>query len=599
MDSKCNFIDVFKEFIISCDEIYLIDAANKGLYKRASKEIDKGITAEVSFEEDKAVCKISDGTICDLTDNLEEYKCSCPSKNICKHILICILYIQKNMGSIFGEEVSKENNDETVDEENNNSNDEEDIINEDNDIKQDKQEQHTELVNNKKGDFSWILDYPIENIKKEITEKQFKDILFRLNFGIDVQVNEENFLIVQYKDTGIRVRFTEKSLIEKTICTCKQKEFCTHKAEAVLYYKLYKKALDLNELYEALDLKICKEAVKEVKCLIKEITILGLARLPESILDRIETTAVVCHSSDLPRLEKLLRSLKSKLQLYFNKHASFSKEAVIRLITRIYNTVTAVEKADSNNLRQSLIGEHKTTYTEIPPIELIGMGAGAWKADSGYEGITYYFFNEKRKIWMTYTSMKPNYYEGRSSRFNNINEGKCPWQIQASMKDISSLKFILYNCKINKNYRISSSEETKGDIISKTDIKNINYGDKLYDDWTKLIESIKENFKYNLIQENENTNIALLKITTYGKSSFDEIKQIFKLPVCDINENYINITLKFNADTKYLIKGLERAEKRNNFGNILLGKIYKVEEGYAVDPITMYYEDGEMVNLTL
>lgn len=598
MDSKCNFVDAFKDFIISCDEVYLIDAANKGLYKRASKEIDKGITVEVLFEEGKAVCKISDGTICELSDDLVKYKCSCPSRNICKHILICTLYIQKNMDSIFGEKCSKENNAEKEVVENNNSN-EENIINECNDIKHVKQEEDSQLINNKKGDFSWLLDYPIENIKSEITEKQFKDILFRLNFGIDVDVKEENFLIVEYKDTGLRVRFTEKPLIEKTICTCKQKEFCIHKAEAVLYYKLFKRALDLNELYETIDLKISKEAVEEVKCLIKEITILGLARLPESILDRIETTAVVCHSSNLPRLEKLLRSLKSKLQLYFNKHASFSKEAVLRLITRIYNTAAAVEKADSNSLRQSLIGEHKTTYTEIPPIELIGMGAGAWKADSGYEGITYYFFNEKRKIWMTYTSMRPNYYEGGRVRLNNMYEGNCPWQIQASMKDISNLKFKLYNCKINKNYRISSSEDIKGDIICKTDINNIDFGHKLYVDWIQLIDDIKENFKYNLIQEGENTNIALFKITIYGKSSFDDIKQVFKLPVYDMNKNQIDIILKYNSDTKYLIKGLERAEKQNKLGGMLLGKIYKLEDGYAVDPITMYYEDGEMVNLIL
>ncbi|MCY6371677.1 SWIM zinc finger family protein [Clostridium ganghwense] len=586
MDSKCNFIERFKNFIISCDELYLIDAANKGLYKRALKEIDKGAQVEVQFKDDKVICKLSDGTICDLKDDMVNYKCSCPSRTVCKHILISILYIKKNINIMFEKQDLVQKYSNTA-------------KNIDKQFKSENIEEGFREENNKVRDFSWVIDYNIEDIKKKISNKAFKDIVFRLNFGIEVEVKEENFLVVEFKDLGIRVRFTENPSIDKTICTCKEKGFCIHRAEAIIYYKLYKKTLDINALNEAIDIKISKEALNEVKNLIEEITILGLAKLPKSIVDRIETTAVVCHSCDLPRLEKLLRSLSNQLIMYFNKNAAFSRQTVRRLITQIYIIAQAIEKTSSKILCQNLIGEHKTAYTEINPIELVGMGAGAWKSASGYEGITYYFFNEKRKLWMTYTSMKPNYYEGMSININGMYKGRCPWNIEASMENISKVKCKLYNCKLNKNFRISSSEEIRGDIICKTDISSVDFGDKLYDNWRLLIENNKENFKYKLTEENENFNIVLLKIDSWDKSSFDNVNQVFKLPIYDIENNEINIVLRFNKDTKYLIRGLERVGKEGELGDLILGKIYRVEGEYVINPITIYYEDGNIVNLTL
>ncbi|WFD09719.1 hypothetical protein [Tepidibacter hydrothermalis] len=564
MDSKYNFIGKFKNFIDSCDEVYLIDAANKGLYKRALKEIDKGIEVDVEFQDNKVICKLSDETTCELTDEILNYKCRCSSRSICKHVLISILYIKQNIDSIFGQEIVPEGNEDE-----------------------------------QPKDFSWVLNYSIEDIKKEMSSKNFKDIIFRLNFGRDIEIKEENFLVVDFKDSNIRVRFTQNSSIDKSTCTCKKKEFCVHRAEAIICYKLYKNILDMNDINEAVDVKISKEALDEVKNLIEEITILGLAKIPESIINRIEATAVLCHSADLPRLEKLLRSLSSHLIKYFNKQASFSKRAVIKLMTRIYIIAQTILKCNSKALCQDLIGEHKTSYTEISLIELVGMGAKAWKSDSGYEGITYYFFNEKRKLWMTFTSMKPNYYEGSKIDIDYMYRSSCPWNLDALMKDVCRMKIKFNNCKINRNYRISSSSEISGDIIGKTDINKMDFKDKLYDDWELMIEKLKDGFKYKLIEKDENFNIVLVKISSWGKSDFDNINQIFRIPIHDKNNNEIFITVRFDHNTKSVIRKLEKLEKDDMLGNMILGKVYRIDSEYVVDPITMYNSNGDIVNLTL
>lgn len=87
----------FRRLTAICTEDYLIRYANKGLYNRALKEIEKGATAQYVFEADEVTCTLGDGTVCTLTDSIERFACTCPSDKICKHVLIGILYYARQM----------------------------------------------------------------------------------------------------------------------------------------------------------------------------------------------------------------------------------------------------------------------------------------------------------------------------------------------------------------------------------------------------------------------------------------------------------------------------------------------------------------------
>ncbi len=93
--------------------------------------------------------------------------------------------------------------------------------------------------------------------------------------------------------------------IENSVCTCKSKGLCIHKAEALILYKLYKNYLTLEELNSYnfnksyIDEKIIKKAGNEIRSLIEEILISGICRLPETILDSINNMAVKCHNYKL------------------------------------------------------------------------------------------------------------------------------------------------------------------------------------------------------------------------------------------------------------------------------------------------------------
>ena len=194
---------------------------------------------------------------------------------------MCYLYIMNNKEKIFGE-IKEECNEEQL---------EEDKI--------------------ETKEFIRLKEYNIENIKKNIGEKALVDIIRKINFGINYTITETAMVTVDFGEELIKVRLLDD--IENSLCSCKSKELCIHKAEALILYKLYKNYISLEELNnyliskEVLDYENIKKATVEIRNLIEEILISGISRVPETILDSINNMAIKCHNCDLPNFEKTLR----------------------------------------------------------------------------------------------------------------------------------------------------------------------------------------------------------------------------------------------------------------------------------------------------
>ncbi|WP_338754350.1 SWIM zinc finger family protein [Bacillus sp. FJAT-52991] len=559
MDCNGHIVNEWKDFIQSCDEIFLVNKANKGLYKRALKDIDSGITVTAEQKGHDLVCHLSDETICSFTLGLTDFTCSCPSKKICKHVLMAIIALQQTIHSEPSEKA--------------------------------------EMM----GDFTWVLQYDLEELRKKLTEKQFHDIVFRAKFGIQVKVEEQESLTIDFGEMNEKIRFSSNPSWSWTVCSCKESEFCPHRAEAVIHYQLFKEVLNVQELEQSRAINLSNDVIQEIQNLLQEMVITGLAKLPFTISSRIERLAVLCHSNQLPRLEKQLRSLSTLLSNYLLKKATVSQRAIRQLITKIYIMTQALQYSTSQLLKEQLIGEHQTTYTEIKNLHLIGVGAKRWHTSSGYEGITAYFFNESKQCWFTYSAMQPTYYSSGES-INSIQQfykKKVNWDMSASLDDLSRHTFTLQTCKINEQYRLSSSEQTTGIILARTNVNHIHFGRCSFDNWKALRNVYEAHHSYKLVEENKEGNLFFFDVHAWGDSEFNEVTQTLRIPIYDKNEEMLMVTIKYNQDTKYLIKALERLTRNNRLHHALLGQLYKVDGEFRVEPITLYSSDGEITNITL
>ncbi len=580
MDSKSNFLNKLKSYISSINEEYLIGVTNKGVFNRALKDLNSGAAVKLTIEEDFIKCELPDGNTCSINENIQDFKCSCPSRSICKHTIMSYIYVKQNLQDIF-DTASKEEG--SIDEE-------------------------SEIIQ----DFSELLNIDIKSIKSSLGDKEFGNIAKRMEFGLKVIIKEESLLQVEFEGEDTIVKFIpgqvpkDKSsipvkdslIVSNSICSCKSKELCKHKAEAIIQYDIYKDAIDKREVISLIkkDRNISKErlenCIKEVRKVIGEIYSAGLARIPESFVDKLERTCVICHNNDVPSLEKKIKALQGKLKLYSSRNAAFSVESFRQLLQNTYILTVAMENCKDDKSLQHLVGEHKTSYYDIPPIELTGIGASSWSTESGYEGTTVYFIAEGFNKWFTYTASMP-------VENKNKQDESCPWGINMDLSRLSTSKISLINGKVNGEYRLSSSESSKGEVLGSTNLSEKYIQDKSINAWKEVFLKLSDGYKFGFSESEENDNLFLLRVHSFGHSNFEVIHQSFTMDLYDVNGESMTIRIKYTKHNKKLIDSLENMERLNTFPYMLLAKVYAGEKKLIAMPITAYYENDKIVNLTM
>ncbi len=564
MDRQNNLLIKLKSFINILDDDYLIGVSNKGIVNRAKKDLEKvqSITYKVN---DENIEFVIDDVTCLVNDEVQKYKCSCPSRSICKHVIMCYLYMMQNLDDMFGKvEISYE------------------------DDSANKDESKKEFIN--------LKEFSLDDIKKEIGERNLIQIIRRIQFGSEYTITENSIITVDFHEENIKVKLLDE--IENCVCTCKSKDLCIHKAEALILYKLQKKYLTLEELSiyaqskNYIDIEIIKKAAAEIRTLIEDILISGICRVPETILDCINNMAVKCHNYDMPNFEKNLRRIKEEISLYFNKHASFENTRLLNMLTKLYTDTITLENATDLNKITELVGEFKSSYYSIPMIELYGIGEEKWTSKSGYKGRTYYFFENNRNAIFTFTKSIATFYDNNVSKSTNNLNNTPPWNLNCSLNDLSKIHFKLLSGKINSQNRISSSSESKGVIIDKSNISNINIDNYKFNRWEDIIEKVFHKKK----SLNENYNMIFIQGIEFGECTFDNIAQVFKLELYDIDNKVIEIDIKFSLESKTIIKALERMHERKVVP-IFFGRTYIKDGKIKFYPVS-YYKDNEVENLS-
>ncbi|MFS0916428.1 hypothetical protein [Brevibacillus sp. 179-C 1.1 NHS] len=531
-----DFTLEFHRFIALCNEEYLIKYANKGIYNRSIKEMEKGITVSYEFRDDHVECALSDDSVCRLHADINRFSCSCPSDKICKHVIIAIVYYAQNHLQAGAE---AEDQPETY-----------------------------------KPDFSWLLQLQPTQIVKAFTSAQLEEVLFRLDYVEEIEVVETSFLTIRLCTQDVSVSFDSDSEIGKSMCSCKAKGNCLHKLETILRYRALHQLYDREQLHASVtDVSYENEVVAEAKALIAEIIGIGLAKLSQTICTRLELLAIAAHNGNLPRVEKDIRGIHGELNLFFQRHVKFSTEALLDRLSRVYVSLVALEKTDQTEAKKQLLGSFKSKYHMIPQLSLYALGANPWETRSGYKGITYYFFSLGDQRLYTYTEARPVYYEGISFSFKDSYKGKVPWGELISLEELSHSQVILTHAKTNREQRLSSSEETRLAIVPRENIEELDLGKVLVRDWScDWKEAASDMFETSM------DSVFLLKAKKFNHVEFDQKTQQLILTIEDEQCHSLSLSISYQGEFARNIRHLEQNKRLMELRDVYL-LVQKIGEG--------------------
>ena len=530
------------------DEAYLTAFANKGLYKRALKELPDTPPA-LTFGEDSLCALFPDGTRVDLAGSIQGYTCTCPSRTVCKHVLMAVLAAQAQSGGE-GDAVAAE----------------------------------------APPDFTFVSETGADRLEKLAGKKQFRETVFRVHLGAGAAIEEGSVLTVTLADTGHTVRFLPGVDITGAGCSCKSEAFCTHRLEAVLQViKNRQGALPAQFLPgdEEPELEFSTYALPHIRQFLLEVFATGLARLPEETPHRFTQLAVICHSRRLANMERLANRAAGQLELFYAKNAGFRRDRLLGDLCEMLRLAGALEQGAVD---KDTVGTFREQYRPIPAVDLYGLGAYQWHSPGGYTGVTVLFFCPELAETLTYTTALPD--DTRPDAEKMYTSG-APWKLPTKIAALSHTHLHLKGGKVSGKNQLSSTDAATAVSQGATPILDKALAPLHFPDFAALLEALWRQRG----EEGRRTLWAILMPARYGAVSFDEVSQRMTLPAYDSAERRLDIGVSYEPSTALLIENLQRLERNNKLVGPMLARVTLEGGRLSAFPVTLF--GGEKINLSL
>ena len=530
-----------REQIKVIDDAYLIGVANKGLVNRAKKELEK-TEITVALTDSSLEASFSDGISVKVNDTLANFECSCPSRTICKHVLMALINAAQNIES--------------------------------------EQDDAVEPL-----DFTYLLSYNQGTLVKEFGKKNYNNILSKL-MGGETCVIEEGSLVNVKIEGNITVRFLPASSMDDSICTCKAKK-CHHRLEAILQYIRLKTGELPFELI-ATDSVVNADIIPYVLAFIEDIYRIGLFRLPPEYSEKCTQLSTLCHGAGFAIFERLFETCAEELFLYEQKNVSFNINKLMRNLALIYQTGCAIQNGKDASV---LAGKFKRQYMELPEINIFGLGAYPWYASSGFCGVTAVFYCPAMKKTFTFSSSLPaeSEKEGLWS-IKKFWQTKSAWNLHINLDQLAKAELKLRRAKTSDNGRLSSSESVTGTLVqAQTNLEELQ--DFVLEDFTK----IKDFFSDDL--DSQQMIYAVIKPESMEEGEFNHITQEYRICLNDHFCNGLHLTIPYSQTTETTLLNFEYLAKRKSKFDAITVSITISEDKYetSIFPIA-YWKSGELKN---
>lgn len=589
-----------EELINNIDDDYLIGISNKGIVKRAYKDIENTeviitntgnseVLIQYNIENDANIIQVKVGEEqVTITTPITESTCSCPSRSMCKHRVMAIIATKKLI-----EEKVNANKNKTL-EQIEALEDRQDTITTENNLSSFKnQSLATKLLEE-------IKTADLHKLIKAITQKRLKNFINTIDNKESYDITNGQVITVKLNDYDHIVKLIYP--LKDSVCTCHKSEICVHKAIAIIKCKYDEKMikkediLSLIEEKKEYDIDLIKATANSIIKNIEEIMRIGLTRVPKDIVDNFERTAILCHNAKLARQENLSRAISRQYVSYFAKVLTFDVEKLLSNIASLYEDMNTLSNEEDLLMISKVAGEFRSEYIDIGNLSLLGVAYEHYVTQNGYECEKVYFLDKETLSWFTVTEMTPVFYreeKGASPVYSTANmlnynlwgknNDKYMWGMSETIKSLADYELELAYAKSDDNNRLSQSKETVGKVIGVRKFKKELLEGIYYESFDKLfIEHIKEN---ELSVNGEN---VFIKPYDLIKLPFDDKKQELKVEVYDNSGYRIIIVLKYDLYTKDLINELKQIDLTKE--SVIFGRIYLKNGELYMYPIRILYK---------
>jgi hypothetical protein len=411
-----------------------------------------------------------------------------------------------------------------------------------------------------------------------------------LEINIEAEGKATRFHFPQY---NVVVRWLAGAGLEGMIasCKCPGRPACRHSIAAILTYQAqHGKPLPASEKRtleaSAGTPRSREEVLESVQKTLAEMIALGLGRLSRTTEGRLTTLAISAHGVDLPNLEYALRGLSDHLSWQLSRDVRASTEQLLVAAARVYALAFALAHAQGTPPAM-LVGEHRLRYFDIGTLELVGVGAQQWRSRAGYVGLTLYFWDVAGRRWTSWTDARPTIHA--DVRFNPQlrYQQDAMWDSAPTPAIISRGRFRLSNAQRNRLGRLSGRTACQALLSGPADLDSLGMESVRFDDWRKLAERIAAVNASGLVKGSPLDHLVLITPAAWGEPVYDQLRQRLIRPVQDASGRVLPLVLPHSNEWTFAVDTLQtwNPEQWNTWG--ILGSAFITSEGLSLTPISL------------
>ena len=559
-------MDELKTQLKQADDAYLAGLSNKGTVKRAHKDLEQE-TPEVLWDESGNEVQVTfKEAVCRIRAPLGSSTCSCPSRSICRHVTAAILWVrgilekEETAGSEAAEAVPGAASSRAVEAAPGSAS--------------------FEAVPEQEADPApapsaaleeALLAVPLDRLKRACRNKAYREFAARAEAGELPSLSMGSVITVRFPWAEQVVKLLYP--LEYSSCTCRSRELCPHKAQAILAFQIRRKAITAEMLKAreedagSWDQEAVLRAARSIKEGIRLQLFTGLSRLSPEAAQSMERLAVISHGAGLASFETGFRSAAAEYEQYFSRSASFCGERLLARLLSLYDRACSLEKTRDRDTFQRLAGTFRDTYEPVPRLQLTAVGSRHVKSKAGYEGEKYYFLETGQHRWYTWMDVRPTFYEGVRRRPAGRDGGQlAPWGLNCSREKMMELEFALTQAKAAQDGRLSVSRETKSEILGTRRLDRPEIREMVFWDYRALLRDLEQKEQradqMSGPEEKSGESLALVGAARIREGTFDTVRQRFSMELFDPAGRRIQAAVNYSKEEKLTIQVLERLAKR-------------------------------------
>jgi len=321
--------------------------------------------------------------------------------------------------------------------------------------------------------------------------------------------------------------------------------------------------------------------------LFRESIELGLSHLSQGIHERYATLAVWAQGAEYPRLALLLRRIADHVELLLERAGGADEHRLLDELSLACGLVSALEQAAAKgSAPQHLIGRARSRYEAAGTLELLGLGASAWRSPAGYVGLTMLFWSPGDQAFLSCADARPENQRG----FNPVTRYTAPgpWSGLGAPQQATGRRIMLTAPQINAAGRLSASENTSASSAAMPSPADFAKLLRPHGVWVDVLQSHSLSRRSLLAEAQPMKDWVVLQPKRFAEAKFDAARQTLIWPVIDENDQGLDLELRYDEFTRHAIARIEALRPDSlRPGTLVVARLRPGLNGLVGEPLSL------------